>query len=111
MNIADFITGLFCKIDDALPEGAHHNQAILSLSELVTIGVLQATKNVSQRAFCHWLKDNYGDLFPNLPHRTRLNRRLRVQRDWTSHYLADATVLADAIGLGKVSRLIRPTPW
>ena len=30
MNIADFITGLSCKIDDALPEGAHHNQAALS---------------------------------------------------------------------------------
>ena len=51
MNIADFITNLFCKIDDALPEVVRHSQAILSISELVTIGVLQAMKNVSQRAF------------------------------------------------------------
>ena len=101
MNIADFITELFCKIDDTLPEGAHHSQAILSLSELVTIGVLQAMKNVSQRAFYHWLKDNYGRLFPNLPHRTRLNRRLRAQQDWTGHFLADATVLGvvDSYGI------------
>ena len=101
MNIADFITELFCKIDDTLPEGTHHSQAILSLSELVTIGVLQAMKNVSQRAFYHWLKDNYGRLFPNLSHRTRLNQRLRAQQDWTGHFLADATVLgvADSYGI------------
>ena len=79
MNIADFITDLFCRIDDALPDIVHHNQAILSLSKLVTIGVLQAMKNVRQRSFYHWLKDNYGHLLPKLPHRTRLNRRLRAQ--------------------------------
>lgn len=58
MIIADFSTELFCKIDDALPEVAHHSQAIRSRGELVTIGVLQAMKNVSQRAFYHWFKDN-----------------------------------------------------
>ena len=47
MNIADFITELYCKIDDALPDDApQHPQAVLSLSELITIGVLQAMKNV-----------------------------------------------------------------
>ena len=64
MNITDLTTELFCKIDDALPNAAHHSQAILSISEPVTIGVLQAMKHVSQRAFYHWLKDNYGYLFP-----------------------------------------------
>ncbi len=80
MNIADFIAELFCQIDDALPDIARHSQAILSLSELVTIGVLRAMKDVSQLAFCHWLRDNYGRPFPNLPRRTRLNRRLRTQQ-------------------------------
>ena len=80
MNIADFITELYCQIDDALPDVPQHSQAILSLSELITIGVLQAMKQVTQRAFYHWLKDNYGHLFPQLPSRTRLNRRLRAQR-------------------------------
>ena len=37
MNIADFITELYCRIDDALPDAPRHSQAILSLSELVTI--------------------------------------------------------------------------
>ena len=67
MNIADFITELYCHIDDALPDVPQHSQAILSLSELITIGVLQAMKPVTQRAFYHWLKDNYGHLFPNCP--------------------------------------------
>ncbi len=56
MNIADFITELYCRIDDALPLMAPHPQARLSISELVTIGVLHATKNVKQRPFYHWLK-------------------------------------------------------
>ena len=37
MNITNLITELFCKIDDALPNAAHHSQAILSLGELATI--------------------------------------------------------------------------
>jgi len=64
VNITDLITELFCKIDDALPDVAHHSQAILSISELVAIGVLYAMKHLSQRAFYHRLKDNYGYLFP-----------------------------------------------
>lgn len=84
MNIADFITELYCKIDDALPRMAPHPQARLSLSELVTIGVLHAIKNVKQRPFYHWFKDNYGHLFPKLPERTRLFRRLQTQSCWPS---------------------------
>ena len=70
MNIADFITELYCRIDDALPGMALHPQARLSISEVVTIGVLHAIKNVKQRPFYHWLKDNYGHLFPKLPERS-----------------------------------------
>ena len=101
MNIADFITELYCKIDDALPDFPHHPQAILSISELVTIGVLHAMKNVKQRPFYHWLKDNYGCLFPKLPHRTRLFRRLETQACWIGYFLAQPTVLgvADSYGI------------
>ena len=67
MNIDDFITEPFFRIGDALPVMADHDQAILSLSELVTIGVLQAMKNVSYRPFYHWLKDNTATVFPNRP--------------------------------------------
>ena len=58
MNIADFITELYCKIDDTLPNFPQHPQAILSRSEVVTIGLLYALKKVSRRAFYHWLADN-----------------------------------------------------
>ena len=102
MNIADFITELYCTIDDALPDDApQHPQAVLSLGELITIGVLQAMKNVGQRAFYHWLQDNYGDLFPQLPERSRLNRRLETQSCWVGRFLAEPTVLgvADSYGV------------
>ena len=101
MNIADFITELYCKIDDALPDFPHHPQAILSISELVTIGVLHAMKNVKQRPFYRWLKDNYDCLFPKLPHRTRLFRRLETQAGWIGYFLAQPTVLgvADSYGI------------
>ena len=101
MNIADFITELYCKIDDALPEVPRHPQAILAISELVTIGVLYAMKNVKQRPFYHWLKDNYGHLFPRLPKRSRLFRRLQAQQDWTGYFLAQPTILgvADSYGI------------
>ena len=105
MNIVEFITELYCKIDDALPEVAQHSQAILYISELVTIGVLHAIKNVSRRAFYHWLKDNYGHLFPKLPERTRLFRRLEAQACWTGYFLAQPTILgvADSYGIGSLN--------
>ena len=101
MNIADFITELYCKIDDALPRQTPHPQARLSLGELITIGVLHAIKNVKQRPFYHWLKDNYGHLFPKLPERTRLFRRLETQSCWTGYFLVQPTILgiADSYGI------------
>ena len=101
MNIADFITELYCKIDDALPDLPQHPQAILAIGELVTISVLHAMKNVKQRPFYHWLKDNYGSLFPKLPERTRLFRRLATQAGWVGYFLAQPTVLgvADSYGI------------
>ena len=101
MNIADFITELYCKIDDGLPAVPQHPQAILSISEMVTIGVLYAMKNVKQRPFYHWIKDNYGHLFPKLPKRPRLFRWLQAQQDWTGYFLADPTILgvADSYGI------------
>jgi hypothetical protein len=101
MNISDFITERYCRIDDALPDLPHHPQAILSLGEVITIGVLYAIKGVSRRAFYQWLKDNYGDLFPQLPERTRLFRRLQAQSGWTGCFLAQPTILgvADSYGI------------
>ena len=91
MNIAGLITELYRKIDDTLPRMLQHSRAILSLNELVTIGVLQAMMQVTPRAFYHQLRDYSGRLFPALPSRTRLNRRLRTQQDRTGYFLAQPT--------------------
>ena len=101
MNIRHFITELYCTIDDTLPQLPQHSQALLSLGEVITIGVLYAIKGVSRRAFYQWLKDNYGDLFPQLPERTRLFRRLQAQSGWTGCFLAQPSILgvADSYGI------------
>ena len=88
VNIANFITELFCKVDDAIPDAPRHFQAILSISEVVTIGILYAVKDVRQRAFYPWLRDNYVHLFRKLPARSRLFRRWHTQRHWTGRFLA-----------------------
>ncbi len=83
------------------PNFPQHPQAVLSLSEVVTIGALYAMKRVSRRAFYHWLTDNYGQLFPKLPDRTRLLRRLEAKSGWTGCFLAQPTRLgvADSYGI------------
>ena len=93
MTTVDFITELFCRIDDAMKDEPHHSQAALAPSELVTIGLLYAIKGVGTRPFYRWLQANHLDLFPSLPERTRLFRRLRTHQDWTERFLASPTLL------------------
>ena len=75
VNSTDFSTELFCKVDDAITAAPRHSQAILSVSEVVTIGILYVVKGVGQRACYSWFRDNYGGLFPQLPERTRSDAR------------------------------------
>ena len=93
MAIIDFITELFCRVDDQMKDIPKHAQSALCPSELVTIGLLYAIKGVSGRAFYRWLNTNYRDMFPRLPERTRLFRRLRAHRDWTERLLAEPSLL------------------
>ena len=62
MAIVDFITELFCRVDDAMQDVPHHTQQVLAPSELVTI-LLYALKGVGNRAFYRWLHANYGACF------------------------------------------------
>ena len=71
MSTIDFITELFCRVDDAMKEVAKHSQASLYPSEIVTLGILFALKGVGERAFYRWLKRDWVALFPHLPDRTR----------------------------------------
>ena len=71
MTTQDFITELFCKVDDQMKDVPKHTQASLWPSELVRlrrIGMLHAIKGVGNRAFYRWLTKDFHPLFPNLPH-------------------------------------------
>src|SRR5256884_6338325 len=93
MTTHDFITALFCQVDDHLPAIPKHPEAHLWPSEVVTLGLLHALKGVGNRAFYRWLTRDYRALFPRLPERTRLFRLLKTHQDWTRVFLAAPTVL------------------
>src|SRR5436853_572639 len=90
----EFITALFCQVDDHLSGLPKHPEARLWPSEVVTLGLLHALKGVGNRPFYRWLTRDYRALFPRLPERTRLFRLLKTHQDWTQVFLAAPTVLA-----------------
>src|SRR5512133_778773 len=101
MTTEDFITMLFCRIDDAMRGMPKHPLAALYPSELVTLGMLFALKGVGERAFDRWVRRDYRALFPHLPERTRLFRLLTQVRAWTQRFLTAPGLLsvADTYGI------------
>jgi hypothetical protein len=101
MRIEDFITELFCRIDDVLQDVPKHSQAKLYPSEVVTIALLFALKGGAGRAFYRWMNHNRRSLFPNLPDRTRLFRLFVTHQYLTDRFMADPTVLGviDSYGI------------
>ena len=101
MTTVEFITELFCRVDDEMTAVPKHRQAKLWPSEIVTIGVLYGLKGVGERPFYRWLSRDYRPLFPKLPERTRLFRLLKTHRAWTDRFLAAPSLLgvADTYGL------------
>ncbi len=54
MTTIDFVTHLFCRVDDKLTQhqkNQKHSQANLYPSEVVTIALLFALKGIGNRAF------------------------------------------------------------
>jgi hypothetical protein len=93
MSTVDFITELFCPIDDKMEKVEKHSQASLYPSEVVTLALLFALKGVGSRAFYRWLIRDYHQLFPRLPHRTRLFRLFNSHRQWTNLFMADHSLI------------------
>ncbi len=93
MTTVDFITDLFCRIDEHMSSMPKHAQAALWPSEIVTLGVLHALKGVGNRAFYRWLVKDYGPLFPRLPERSRLFGLFKTHQTWTQDFLAAPTLL------------------
>ena len=101
MTTVEFITTLFCRIDDRLSDLPKHPQAHLYPSEIVTLAVLFALKGGGERPFYRWLSRDYHPLFPRLPERTRLFRLFATHQAWADRFLATPTVLgvADTYGI------------
>jgi hypothetical protein len=101
MSTLDFITELYCRVDEAMIGVPKHSQSKLYPSEIVTLGILFSLKGVGDRAFYRWLKRDHLALFPNLPERTRLFRLFEVHHAWTDRFLAEPTLLgvADTYGI------------
>src|SRR5438477_3983503 len=101
MTSDEFITQLFCRVDDALAGEHRHPQAKLHPSEVVTLGLLYALKGVGERAFYRYADRELRSSFPGLPERTRLFRLFACHRAWTRRFLAEPTVLgvADSYGI------------
>ncbi len=101
MTTMDFITELFCRIDDTLVDVSKHPQAVLYPSEVVTIAFLFAIKGVGNRAFYRWLVRDCQPLFPQLPDRTRLFRLFKRHQDLTARFLAEPTIfgIIDTYGI------------
>src|SRR5438445_2191406 len=93
ISTIEFITALFCQVDDQLAGFPKHPEAHLWPSEVVTLGLLHALKGVGNRPFYRWLTRDYRPLFPRLPERTRLFRLLKTHQDWAQVFLAAPTVL------------------
>jgi hypothetical protein len=55
VSTQDFITELFCRIDDWMVNIPKHSQAVLYPSEVVILALLFALKGVGNRAFYRWL--------------------------------------------------------
>src|SRR5262249_31309490 len=89
----EFITALFCQVDEQIGAIPKHPEALLWPSEVVTLGLLHALKGGGNRPFYRWLTRDYRALFPRLPERTRPFRLFVTHQHWTQVFLAAPTVL------------------
>jgi hypothetical protein len=101
MTTQNFITELFCRVDDQMRETPKHRQAALYPSEIVTLAFVFAIKGVGNRPFYRWLRRDLEPPFPNLPERTRLFRLFKTHRAWTEAFMAQPTILGviDSYGI------------
>src|SRR3989442_12585757 len=93
MPRVDFITALFCGVDEQRGPTPNPPEPRLWPSEVVTLGLLHALKGGGNRAFYRWLTRDSRALFPQLPERPRLLRLFMTHQDWTQVFWAAPTVL------------------
>lgn len=94
MPTDEFITRLFCSIDQELGPVKKYDDELLYASEVVTLMVLFAIKGGRYRAFYRWIDYNHRGLFPKLPEVTRLWRLFQSHQHWCTRFLAEPTMLS-----------------
>jgi hypothetical protein len=101
MTTIDFITELYCRVDDEIGHILKHSQAKLYPSEVVTLALLYALSGKGNRAFWRWLNRDYRALFPKLPCRTRLFRLFNSHDYLIGEFLAPASLIGviDSYGI------------
>jgi len=101
MTTVDFITELYCRVDDEIGHISKHSQANLYPSEVVTLALLYALSGKGNRAFWRWLSRDYRPLFPNLPCRTRLFRLFNSHDYMIGEFLVPASLIGviDSYGI------------
>lgn len=101
MNTEDFVTALFCRVDDEMRGTRPHPLSRLHPSEVVTLALLFAMTGRGGRAFYRWVSRDLRHLFPRLPERTRLLRLFAAHERETGRFLAEPTALgvADTFGI------------
>src|SRR5258707_69363 len=92
-SLYEILVHIFYHVDNALLKIAKHGNAKLYPSEVVSIGILFALKGGHFHAFYRWLKRDYDSLFAGLPHRTALQRQLRVHQQHTDLLMTQPSVL------------------
>lgn len=71
MTTEDFITELFCRVDDQMKGEPRHPQALLHPSEVATWALIFAIKGVGNRPFYRRLGRDFRRLFHGLPECTQ----------------------------------------
>lgn len=106
MTEAEFIIKVREKVWERLGGEKQHKQAKLHPADVVVIGMLYAKRGGYFRAFYRWLSVHYGDLFGDLPERSRLGRLLVRYQSKTECFLAEVSffTLIDSCGI----ELIQP---
>jgi hypothetical protein len=101
MTTIDFITELYCRVDDEIGHILKHSQANLYPSEVVTLALLYALSGKGNRAFWRWLNRDDRALFPKLPCRTRLFRLFNSHDYLIGEFLAPASLIGviDSYGI------------
>lgn len=98
IDFETFLTELYVMIDDfckskTIKKRQAGRQASLSASEVVTLAIAgQWHWFGSERGFYRYLATHFNDAFPNLPHRSQLNRLMREHTEMViafSHFLVE----------------------